>query len=200
MPGAIRTWKTSGAIPAAVLELERFAGRIRMDARGNAVFPHFDAEGLCGYEITNKGFTGFAAGGSKGLWFSQAKPEDNRLVFCESAIDALSHAALYPAQDTRYASIGGQVNPQQPELIRAAVARMPAGSEIVAPMDADTEGGKLSGMVRKAVELSGRADLRFTLQESFGFKDWKLPFPATVLITPVVEISRSLPLILSATY
>src|SRR6266849_10535825 len=103
-------------IPAEVLELERFAGRIRMDARGNAVFPHFDAEGLCGYEITNKGFTGFAAGGSKGLWFSQAKPEDNRLVFCESAIDALSHAALYPAQDTRYASIGDQVNPQQPEL------------------------------------------------------------------------------------
>ncbi len=93
-----------------------------MDARGNAVFPHFDAEGLCGYEITNKGFTGFAAGASKGLWFSQAKPEDNRLVFCESAIDALSHAALYPAQDTRYASIGDQVNPQQPELIRAAVA------------------------------------------------------------------------------
>jgi len=159
-------------IPAEVLELERFAGRIRMDARGNAVFPHFDAEGLCGYEITNKGFTGFAAGGSKGLWFSQARPEDNRLVFCESAIDALSHAALYPAQDTRYASIGDQVNPQQPELIRAAVARMPAGSEIVAAMDADTEGGKLSGIVRKAAELSGRADLRFTLQESFGFKDW----------------------------
>src|SRR5712691_13070689 len=86
MPGAIRTWKTSGAIPAAVFELERFAGRIRMDARGNAVFPHFDAEGLCGYEIKNKGFTGFAAGASKGLWFSQARPEDNRLVFCESAI------------------------------------------------------------------------------------------------------------------
>ncbi len=161
-------------IPAAVLELERFAGRVRMDARGNAVFPHFDVEGLCGYEIKNKGFTGFASGGSKGLWFSRIRPEDNRLVFCESAIDALSHAALFPEPDdrARYASIGGQVNPIQPELIRAAAARMPAGSEIIAAMDADADGAKLAGMVRHAVELSRRDDLRFSVQEPFGFKDW----------------------------
>ena len=31
------------ALPASLLQLERFAGRIRIDARGNAVFPHFDA-------------------------------------------------------------------------------------------------------------------------------------------------------------
>ncbi len=48
-------------IPAAVLSSDRFAGRVRIDARGNAVFPHFDAEGLCGCEIKNRGFTGFPA-------------------------------------------------------------------------------------------------------------------------------------------
>ncbi len=58
------------ALPASLLEAERFAGRVRMDARGNAVFPHFDQEGLCGYEIKNKGFTGFSSGGTKGLWLS----------------------------------------------------------------------------------------------------------------------------------
>jgi hypothetical protein len=60
----------------------------------------------------------------------------------------------------------------QPELIRAAAARMPANSEIVAAMDNDAGGVDLSGVVRQAVQLSGRDDLRFVVQEPFGFKDW----------------------------
>lgn len=54
------------SIPAAVLSSSRFAGRVQIDRRRNAVFPHFDSEGLCGYEIKNQGFTGFAAGGERG--------------------------------------------------------------------------------------------------------------------------------------
>lgn len=159
-------------IPAAVLELPRFAGRIRVDDKGNAVFPHFDHQGLCGYEIKNRSYTGFARGGSKGLWSSHENAGDTRLVFCESAIDALSHASLFPAPSSRYASIGGQVNPQQPELIRAAVARMSDLSEIVAAMDADADGRKLAEIVRQAVTLSGRSDLRFSVEEPSGGKDW----------------------------
>jgi hypothetical protein len=34
-------------IPPALLGSERLAGRVRIDDRGNAVFPHFDEEGLC---------------------------------------------------------------------------------------------------------------------------------------------------------
>jgi len=160
------------SLPAPLLEDPRFAGRIRTDSKGNAVFPHFNREGLCGYEIKNRGFTGFASGGTKGLWSSHEEDGDTRLVVCESAIDALSHAALFPAPGTRYASIGGQMNPLQPELVRAAAARMPVGSEIVAAMDADTEGRKLADVVRQAVELSGRSDLRFSVHEPVGFKDW----------------------------
>src|SRR5450631_4022945 len=44
-------------LPAGVLSSPRFAGRVRIDRRGNTVFPHFDASGLCGYEIKNRGFT-----------------------------------------------------------------------------------------------------------------------------------------------
>jgi len=83
-------------VPAAVLLSPRFAGRMRIDSRGNTVFPHFDAAGLCGYEIKNRGFTGFAAGGEKGLWFSHTGADDRRLVLAESAIDALSYGALFP--------------------------------------------------------------------------------------------------------
>jgi hypothetical protein len=157
---------------AELFACERFADRIRIDARGNAVFPHFDAVGLCGYEMKNHGFTGFATGGTKGLWTSHEHDGDDRLIFCESAIDALSHAALFANDRARYASIGGQVNPSQPELIKAAVARMRAGSEIVAAMDADAAGRKLSEVVRRAVELSGRDDLDFYDHEPSGFKDW----------------------------
>lgn len=160
------------ALPASLLALDRFAGRIRIDNKGNAAFPHFDTEGLSGYELKNVGFTGFASGGSKALWLSHELPEDNRLVFSESAIDGLSHAVLFPDNRVRYASIGGKPNPQQPELIRAAAARMPVDSEVVSAMDADEDGAKLSEVVRKAVALTGRLDLRFTVQEPFGFKDW----------------------------
>jgi hypothetical protein len=160
------------ALPGSLFALERFSGRVRIDAKGNAVFPHFDAEGLSGYELKNVGFTGFASGGSKALWLSHELPDDKRLVFCEAAIDALSHAVLFPDNHARYASIGGKPNPQQPELIRAAAARMPVGSEIVSAMDADKDGAELAEIVRKAVVLTGRLDLKFTVQEPFGVKDW----------------------------
>jgi hypothetical protein len=140
-------------LPAGLLSSPRFAGRIRIDRRGNAVFPHFDAAGLCGYEIKNRGFTGFAAGGKKGLWFSHTGPSDRRLVLAESAIDALSHAVLFPdAEDrTRYASLGGNPNAQQPGLVRSTIARLPDGAEIVAAFDADEAGRRLVKVVRLAV-------------------------------------------------
>ena len=138
---------------------------MRIDFRGNTVFPHFDAAGLCGYEIKNYGFTGFAAGGQKGLWFSHAQPDDRRLVLAESAIDALSYAALFAdAEDqTRYASLGGKPSSRQAALVQATIAKLPAGAEIVAAFDADDAGRKLVEMLREIVAGSGlrtgRSDL-----------------------------------------
>jgi hypothetical protein len=159
-------------LPAEVFGTLRFHGRIRQDARGNAIFPHFDADGVCGYEIRNSGFKGFAAGGTKGLWLSNEIENDDRLVICEGAIDALSHALLFLYDRARYASIGGKLNPQQPGLIEAAIARMRAGSEIVAAMDADAEGAKLALVVRQAFERTCRDDLGFVVQEPVGYKDF----------------------------
>jgi hypothetical protein len=106
------------------------------------------------------------------LWFSHARPDDKRLVFCESAIDALSYAALFVDAATRYASMGGKPSPAQSELIRAAIGRMSPGSEIVAAMDSDAEGAKLVAVVREVFESSGRSDLRFAAYEPSSFKDW----------------------------
>lgn len=159
-------------ISVRTITQSRFNGRIRMDKRGNAVFPHFDADGLSGYELRNVNFKGFSSGGRKSLWLSHEFPDDRCLVFCESAIDALSYAELFPDEHTRYASVGGKLNPPQAELIRSAAARMPHGAEVVAAMDADDEGRKLAAIVEKAVELTGRADLGFRLEEPSGFKDF----------------------------
>jgi hypothetical protein len=160
------------ALPSALLAHPRFAGQVRIDDKGSAVFPHVDADGLSGFELKNVGVTRFATAGTKGLWLSNAFPNDKRLVIAESAIDALSHAVLVPDHEARYASVAGKLTPQQPELIRAAAARMPHGSEIIAAMDADEEGRKLAAVVRNAVELTGRVDLRFRLHEPNGFKDF----------------------------
>ncbi len=154
---------------ATLLGSPRFRGRVRTDSRGNAVFPHFDAAGLCGYEIKNQRFTGFAAGGEKGLWFSHAGANDRRLVLAESAIDALSHAALFPdgEDQTRYASLGGKPNSKQPGLVQATIARLPEGSAIVAGFDADEAGRMLVEAVRAAVvsmaAKTGRTDLTFKI-------------------------------------
>jgi hypothetical protein len=160
-------------IPGALLGSPRFAGRIRVDDHGNAIFPHFDAGGLCGFEKKNRGFTGFATGGIKGLWESHDQPDDGRLIFAESAIDALSYAALFPDAAARYRSIGGQVNDQQPALIRTAVLGMPDGSEVIAAMDNDDAGQKLSSLVEKTVAEVGRPSLTFRrhLPEKPG-ADW----------------------------
>ena len=154
-------------VPADVLLAPRFAGRMRIHSRGNTVFPHFDAAGLCGYEIKNCGFSGFAAGGQKGLWFSHAQPDNRRLVLAESAIDALSYAALFAdAEDqTRYASLGGKPSSRQAALVQATVAKLPAGAEIVAAFDADDAGRKLVEMIREIVagiaRRMGKSDLIF---------------------------------------
>jgi hypothetical protein len=168
-------------VPPAVLLSPRFAGRMRIDSLGNTVFPHFDASGLCGYEIKNCGFTGFAAGGRKGLWFSHTQPADRRLVLTESALDALSYAALFPdAEDqTHYASLGGKPSSHQRELVQATIAKLLAGAEIVAAFDTDDAGRQLVEVIREAVaSVAGRtrrSDLIFKshlpMQEG---EDWNM--------------------------
>jgi hypothetical protein len=116
-----------------VLGLPRFAGCLRVDARHNAVFPHYDRAGLCGFELKNYRFTGFAPQGIKGLWYSRSHATDGELVLVESAIDALSYHALHGGQWTRYMSTGGALGPQQPALLRGAMEKLPQGA--VAPAD-----------------------------------------------------------------
>jgi hypothetical protein len=68
---------------------------------------------------------------------------------------------------------------------------MPIDGEVVAAMDADLAGRELAEIVRQAVELSGRTDLKFSMQEPVGCKDWNdqlraKPHPLLPLSRPQV--------------
>lgn len=179
-------------ISAAILQSNRFAGMFRVDSRNNVVFPHFDQQGLCGYEIKNKGFTGFAKHGGKGLWWSAAFKTDDCLVFTESAIDALSYAELHRQERTRYASIGGEMNPHQPCMIQAAIAKMTPGTEIIAAMDADSQGRKLAAMIEKAYKATGRHDLFFRVylppQEGADWNDLLRNRQTPIISFPIARL------------
>jgi hypothetical protein len=82
------------------IDCERFMGMFREDRQGNILFPHYDAQGLSGYEIKGRDFTGFSEDGVKALWESQKKALDARLVIVESALDALSYHQMYGSQNT----------------------------------------------------------------------------------------------------
>jgi hypothetical protein len=126
----------------------RFRGTFRQDAKGNVLFPHRDPAGLSGFESKNRQWTAFAAGGIKALWTSRLGEEDRRLVIAESAIDALSYHQLDPDLLTRYASTAGTLGRRQLELLTETIAKMPAGSIVVAAFDSDVAGEKLTAEIR----------------------------------------------------
>jgi len=161
---------TARGLGPDVLALPRFAGCVRVDQRNNALFPHYDKDGLCGFEIKNKDFTGFAPGGVKGLWHSKTKPSDFWLVLTESAIDAYSFHVIQGGDGSRYMSTGGALNPQQPALLRGAMEKMPDGSVIILAFDLDEAGDKLADEV-KALAPAGRV-VRRMLPDAGTGKDW----------------------------
>ena len=155
-------------IPAELLASPRFAGRIRTDRRGNVLFPHWNEDKqLCGFEKKNEGFTGFASGGTKGLWCSTAHERDTRLVIAETAIDALSYAALFGHRDARFFSIAGQMNPRQPALLNRAIRAMPEGGRVVLAVDHDDGGSMIAEYIQPIFDhvhrVLGRGDLSLVI-------------------------------------
>lgn len=161
----------------------RFAGHVRIDGRGNAVFPHFDRQGLTGYELKNEGFTGFANGGEKGLWYSTNRDHAPKIVVVESAIDALSHAQLSGDQEAAYISVGGAMSDKQCNLIADLFAKATEkGAIIVLATDADEPGRKLAGQLRDLAPASATIER----QEPPYCKDWNDELKQSAVPAPVV--------------
>jgi 5S rRNA maturation endonuclease (ribonuclease M5) len=131
-------------ISRATLADSRFAGHVRIDGKANAVFPHYDKDGLAGYELKNVGFTGFAKNGTKAVWHSANINSATQIVLVESAIDAMSHAQIQRT-DAAYISVGGSMSDHQRELVQGALKKAAdRGAKIVIATDADDAGHKLA--------------------------------------------------------
>lgn len=153
----------------ATLADPRFRGMVRIDNRGNAVFPHFDQDGLAGYELKNEGFTGFSRHGTKAVWTSANLEQAPRVVLVESAIDAMSHAQLTGDIEAAYVSTGGTVSNHQRALVRAILsAATETGAEIVIATDTDDAGRALAAEMQALAPAGARVER----QEPTGGKDW----------------------------
>lgn len=156
-------------ISQETLEDPRFAGMVRKDERGNAVFPHYDQDGLSGYELKNEDFTGFSKGGQKAVWQSSNIDDAEKVVIVESAIDALSHAQLGGDPEAAYLSTGGSLSDFQKELIRALMRKAAErDAEIIIATDDDEAGRRL----REELEEMAPPGAKISGQECEGGKDW----------------------------
>ena len=129
--------------------LTAFADRIRIDERGNTVFRHDDREGLTGWEVKNKSFTGFASGGRKALFACRIdaprEVDPPRLIVAESALDAMSYYQLNPSP-ALVLSFGGGLSPEQEILLRQVLTKYPT-TKIVTATDADVQGDRYAAMI-----------------------------------------------------
>jgi hypothetical protein len=171
------------------LRAPRFAGTWGLDARGNTLFVHTtDAGEITGFEIKNRGFTGFATGGIKSAWQSGALPDDRALVVTESAIDALSYFQLHPERvaAARFLSTAGAPSPRQLDLLGRVLDQLPHATTVIAALDSDAVGDKLATRIEDLVR--DRAYLAFERHSPSSAKDWN-----EVLQRVEREYIRSLP-------
>ncbi len=151
------------------LDEPRFKGTIYLDRRNNAVFPHFDRDGLCGYELRNQNFKGFSSGGTKGLWVSNSSSNDEKLVVCESPLDCLSYHQLFPDEQTRYFATSGTLSEKQKDLLRTAFENIgQKKGEIIIATDRDVGGKEIA---QKLKEITPKTAQIFRHVPKYQ-KDW----------------------------
>lgn len=100
------------------------------------------------------------------------KRTDTTLVLAESAVDALSYAALHFEKHTRYASFGGAISPRQLALIRAAIERLSLGAVVRIATDNDDEGADFAATIERLAAETRRRDLTVARAASVDAKEW----------------------------
>jgi archaellum component FlaC len=152
---AVAAWEALRPYSGDYLQAERklsaatvaaFGDRIRQDARGNVCFRHIDLDGVTGYEIKNKGFTGFATGGEKAVFtcrINEDKPV-SKVIVTESAIDAMSYHEMNGVQGEGvvYLSFGGGMSDRQKQVLRdyLTVKGLTDTAQVIVATDNDPAG------------------------------------------------------------
>jgi len=138
-------------IPADVMAEHRFRGRIYKDRYGNVMFPHRDAEGICGLELKNTGKSFLVKGSAKGLWTSNIFASDKMLVI----VDALSYCAIFRKPDTAYAAVSGAMGSKQYTVIMELVRKMQKLETIILATDNDDGGDGIAKKLEAHIRRQG---------------------------------------------
>lgn len=101
------------SLPEDAVERATAAGVLREGIYGTVWALHRSSDGLpCGWEMRGPQYKGFAKGGDKALFWVGELASARRIAVTESAIDALSLAAIEGwADGTAYVSTGGGFGP-----------------------------------------------------------------------------------------
>jgi hypothetical protein len=75
---------------------------------------------IVGAEVRNHSFKGHMCGSerARSLWISNCAPESQRIIVCESALDALSHFEMNGDERDIYISFGGHFTEGQLECLK----------------------------------------------------------------------------------
>lgn len=155
------------AIPVEALERASGAGVLREGIYGTVWALHRSSECLpCGWEMRGPRYKGFAKGGDKALFWVGELAKATRVAVTESAIDALSLAAIEGwAAGTTYVSTGGGFGPR---TSAAFDQLLPGRARIVAATDRGQGGELLADRLHGLARDTGRGFGRLRP----GGKDW----------------------------
>ncbi|MBB3458793.1 hypothetical protein FHT86_007119 [Rhizobium sp. BK313] len=151
------TWRylsEARRLSATVLRQAAQEDVLREGPHGSMWAAHTDeAAVLCGWEERGPGWRGFAAGGTKVL-FRFGQRDGLRLCVTESAIDAMSLAAIEGVREgTLYLSTGGGWSPNTDAALRTLARRSDA--QLIAATDANPQGEAYAYRLRELAEEAG---------------------------------------------
>ncbi len=162
-------------LPERILMAARAIDAIREGPRGSAWFAHRDGAGrLTGIEMRGPDWRNFSAGGDKTLFrLPGGTGRLTRVTVCESAIDALSLAAIECVRcDTLYVATAGGMGPATIATLKQLLQELstePSGI-LIAGSDADTAGRRYAARLEA---MAAEATVRFhAILPPDGLNDW----------------------------
>ena len=162
----------SRKVTAKTYQHSRVMGRIKLDSKGkfqNIIFPHYNEDGVCGYEIKGRGgFSGFSKQGLKGAWVTKPQGNEKNICVFESVVDALSFAELFPErlEDSHFMSVGGNPSSEQRELVANILIKNP-DVKVCLCFDNDAAGEKLTQIFQDLLPATSEVE-----RLKSNSKDW----------------------------
>jgi hypothetical protein len=144
----------SRGISTETLNAATFRGKILAGYNGAVIFPHWDEQGVCGYEVKGPDITLFAEKGYKSLWVSNVPLNTSQLIVSESGIDSLSYHQLNRPERAVYVVVSGDWSPEVGERIIRMIKKLEVAL-VVGAFDNDEGGERHAKRLKEITDMLG---------------------------------------------